>query len=126
MTNSNVVLPPEIESLVQERGKVWAEYDAAAQDAATIKSFSGEVGSGGAAAEIGNLVVDAAPPEEIKAAILAFRNEKTQLENLEAQIRDKAAEIESIRSHVMTMYIVFGVSAVIVIGLLIFWLRSMM
>lgn len=125
MTN-NIILPPDIESLVRERSKIWAAYDAAAQDASTVNSLGYEIGTSGEAAEISNLTADATPPLEINAAIAAYHAEKKVMESLEVEINKKLAEIEAIRSHVTTMYVSLGIITVIIIAFLIFWLRGMM
>lgn len=124
MNENTIVLPPEIEALIAERSGIWAKYDSAQADLATLRSLGSGFGTSGEASKVSNLTTDGRVPDEINAAILEFRARKEELEKLNQEISTNENEVEAIRSHASRMYTLIAVVTVILVIIVAFWIMN--
>ena len=126
MSTTTVLLPPEISLLVSERGQVWDRYDASQTSFRALQSLAKETSTSGDVDSVVALTAGENPPDEINAAISEINQQMGLSKTKKDKITQIVTEIEHIQSNLRTLYITMGVSIVILIAIVVFWLSRQM
>lgn len=115
MADSTVVIPPDVDSALNERATLWTSFDQASANLQKIKELGGQIG--GATDGIqpaDSLTAEGSPPVEVAAVLTALEAELAGIQQAEADILKHEKEIASHKT-MRTVLIVVGILVLLVI-----------
>lgn len=119
MTKSTIQLPKEISEIVNERGRVWEDYDNIMKRVEELNGLSQKVDGSGTLENITTLTNHNTPPSEIIQIIAELQKEFKNINNAQSHISMNESEIQKIKQRMMMIYIGAGVTIVIILFLVV-------
>lgn len=123
MSQSNVVIPPDVASLIDERRAIMDQYNAAEQQAARVHQLSPRIRKDVAAEPVQPLTSENLPPTELAVALPQLENELAHIQQTEQMIQRNHAEIDGIKAaakRTAIMMILGIIMLIIVLGAVVF------
>lgn len=115
MADSTVVIPPDVDTALNERATIWTSFDQASASLQKIKELGGQIG--GATDGIqpaDSLTAEGSPPVEVAAVLTALEAELAGIQQAEADILKHEKEIASHKT-MRTVLIVIGILVLLII-----------
>jgi CHASE3 domain sensor protein len=120
MSNQSVLIIPDFENDVDDRGKLWSQFDEAQNDANNLRNLREKVPQSSKASELGPFTVDKRSPDELAMAIQKLEEEIREMDRLQNSIRNAEQSIREIEEHYRTMIMWLIISGIVIIALIIF------
>lgn len=121
MPNTEIVIPTDLNTQINERVAVWSSYDTATQQAAELASLAPQAQSGLMTADpITTLTTDGLPPLEIEVALSRAKAELDDIARVKSEISTHEAEIARLIFRRKSLII----SVVVMVGFAIFAIVS--
>src|SRR5688500_14046751 len=119
--SKEVMLPNEIVEVLNERGKMWNDYDNAQSSAKRLDELAAKLPGGGAMEHITMLQGGSTAPQQLVQSITELENTYKEIDKHNTQIVQHEDEIKRIKSNAttMTILLVVGVLVVVVIAVVI-------
>jgi hypothetical protein len=127
MPNSNIVMLPDLTSLIAEREKVWEEVDRSQKLSAQLDQLSSHVPKGAPAELQLAFGTDSTPPAELEMVLPMLNEQIKTASKLNAEVKECYAQIEAIKHQekmIMIGAVVGGAVVLIVLVLVIINLVS--
>lgn len=117
MRQSDIIIPPELVKLIEERQHIRAACADSPRQANTLEQFAGQVPGSSTVEAIAPLTREATAPEEIAAVLSMLEQQLSHIKQLEARIQDHHTAIKKIKrkARVMLMLVVSGIALCIIL-----------
>jgi hypothetical protein len=121
MANTAVVIPNEINGILNERANIWTKLNSAQSQFKELEKLSSQILPGSSPAEIpAELTNEKTPPSEIAAALQNLQAELEISKKAQENIRACEAEINRIKQQRMIVTIVVGIILAIFVCAVVF------
>ena len=97
MSNSSVVIPPDLSRLIADREKVWLEFDRSQQLSAELTDLSSHVPECAPANLQLHFGASSTPPAELETLLPMLKEKLVAAHKLHAEVQACHAEIEAIK-----------------------------
>ena len=119
MANSEIVIPSEINTILNERALLWENLDQAQMQFKEAESLSSQVASSAPSKILPNLTDENTPPSEISAALQHFQSEITHINKGKESISAYQAEIKRIENQrLITVIVVVVITALVLMAII--------
>ncbi len=105
MSNPSVIIPPDVNEVIEARATVWQTIDAAQMNAGKLEDIAKKVRSSGVAPPIAPLIDENDPHQELTTAIWQLQEQLQKIDRTAAEIREHESEIEQVGSRKKTAII---------------------
>lgn len=127
MSNSSIVIPPDLSQLIADREKVWLEFDRSQQLSAELNQLSSHVPQCAPANLQLHFGAGSTPPAELAAVLPMLKENIVTTNNLHAEMQACHTEIEAIKRQektLITIAVAVGVVILLVFFILLLYLVS--
>lgn len=126
MSQSSIIVLPEIAQLIEERKSIQHNYEETLNDAKVLEQFVKKFPPGSTNQSLSHpLTNEATPPKEIVFVIKRITQEKAKIIEIEEKIQESYFEIEEIKSNEKTLIITLSViGSIVFLTLLLFFLYA--
>ncbi|MFL6255146.1 MAG: hypothetical protein ACJ74T_08980 [Pyrinomonadaceae bacterium] len=127
MSNSSVVIPPDLSPLITDRERVWLEFDRSQQLSAELNQLSSHVPQCAPANLQLPFGAGSTPPAELEAVLPMLKQNLATTNNLHAEVQACHSEIEAIKrkeKNIITGAVIAGVLLLLVLFILLLYAVS--
>lgn len=114
MGSSSVVLTSDLDRAIAERDQIWAAYDEASGQGATLAQLESQIKFDGVVTALAALTPGGVAPDELAVALQQLQTELSRIARAEADIQATQQEIQKIKNQRTTM-IILGIIVVVII-----------
>jgi len=118
MSNTSVVIPPELNQLIADREKVWLEFERSQQLSTELNKLSSHVPQCAPANVQLNFGPGSTPPAELEAVLPMLKEQLATTNNLHSEAQACHAEIEAIKRKEKTTITVAVVAGILILFVL--------